>query len=103
MSTNDKSYKKSINELLLFNYVMCAKYCCPTLIKGQSFIFLIKSCTILLKKKPAKQQKYHHKYYLLKGNTKLHFIMNFYCGMISFITDKYNKGSFIKNSTSPLF
>ena len=36
MSTNDKSYKNSINELLLFNYVMCAKYCCPTLTWNQS-------------------------------------------------------------------
>ena len=31
MSTNDKNYKNSINELLLFNHAMCAKYCCPTL------------------------------------------------------------------------
>ena len=31
MSTNDKLYKKLIDELVLFDYVICAKICCPTL------------------------------------------------------------------------
>ena len=38
INTNDKSYKKSRNELLLFNYVMCAKICCPTLSQNRTIL-----------------------------------------------------------------